>query len=71
MLYPTARDWRAAPAKRVTLFGMSGLGKTHVSNILRASGDWFHYSIDYRIGTTGSAPATWANTSPTTSSARR
>jgi len=51
MIYPTARDWRAAPAKRVTLFGMSGLGKTHVSNILRASGDWFHYSIDYRIGT--------------------
>ena len=30
---------------------MSGLGKTHVSNILRASGDWFHYSVDYRIGT--------------------
>ena len=32
------------------LFGMSGLGKTHVSSILRGSG-WFHYSIDYRIGT--------------------
>ena len=32
------------------LFGMSGLGKTHISSILRASG-WFHYSIDYRIGT--------------------
>jgi hypothetical protein len=30
---------------------MSGLGKTHVSNLLRDSGDWFHYSIDYRIGT--------------------
>jgi hypothetical protein len=30
---------------------MSGLGKTHASNMLRASGDWFHYSIDYRIGT--------------------
>lgn len=30
---------------------MSGLGKTHVSNLLRAQGDWFHYSIDYRIGT--------------------
>ena len=51
MIYPTADDWRAAPAKRVTLFGMSGLGKTHVSNLLRGSGDWFHYSIDYRIGT--------------------
>ena len=51
MIYPTARDWRAAPAKRVTLFGMSGLGKTHISNLLRASGGWFHYSVDYRIGT--------------------
>jgi len=30
---------------------MSGLGKTHVSNMLRDCGDWFHYSIDYRIGT--------------------
>ena len=30
---------------------MSGLGKTHVSNMLRAQGDWYHYSIDYRIGT--------------------
>lgn len=47
----TAEDWLLAPRKRVALFGMSGLGKTHVSNLLRASGDWFHYSIDYRIGT--------------------
>jgi len=30
---------------------MSGLGKTYISNMLRAHGDWFHYSIDYRIGT--------------------
>jgi hypothetical protein len=30
---------------------MSGLGKTHLSGLLRGSGDWFHYSIDYRIGT--------------------
>ncbi len=29
---------------------MSGLGKTHISKMLRDSGDWFHYSIDYRIG---------------------
>ena len=33
------------------LFGMSGLGKTHISNLLRAGGGWFHYSVDYRIGT--------------------
>lgn len=51
MLYATANDWRNAPEKRIMLFGMSGLGKTHVSNMLRASGRWFHYSVDYRIGT--------------------
>ena len=51
MLYPTARDWRDAPRKRILFFGMSGLGKTFVSNLLRDAGDWFHYSIDYRIGT--------------------
>ncbi|MCU9846919.1 ATPase [Defluviimonas sp. WL0024] len=51
MIYETAQDWRAADRKRVLLFGMSGLGKTHVSNLLRDSGDWFHYSVDYRIGT--------------------
>ena len=51
MLYPTAQAWRAAPQKRVVLFAMSGLGKTHVSTLLREAGGWFHYSIDYRIGT--------------------
>ena len=51
MLYSTAEDWRAAPRRQVLVFGMSGLGKTHVGQMLRASGSWFHYSIDYRIGT--------------------
>ncbi|MEW9920774.1 ATPase [Marimonas sp. MJW-29] len=51
MLYASAQDWRAAKRRKVLVFGMSGLGKTHVSSLLRASGDWFHYSIDYRIGT--------------------
>ena len=51
MIYNTPEQWQGAPNKRVLLFGMSGLGKTHVSNLLRASGSWFHYSIDYRIGT--------------------
>lgn len=51
MIYQTAQAWRDAPQKKVLLFGMSGLGKTHISNTLRDSGDWFHYSIDYRIGT--------------------
>ena len=51
MLYNNAQDWRDAPQKRVLFFGMSGLGKTYISNILRGAGSWFHYSIDYRIGT--------------------
>ncbi|MGB1235963.1 MAG: ATPase [Planktomarina sp.] len=51
MIYKSADDWLAAPKKRVCLFAMSGLGKTHVSNMLRHTGGWFHYSIDYRIGT--------------------
>ncbi|KPP91093.1 MAG: hypothetical protein HLUCCA08_14235 [Rhodobacteraceae bacterium HLUCCA08] len=51
MIYRTAQDWENAPHKRVLLFAMSGLGKTHVSKILAKTGDWFHYSIDYRIGT--------------------
>nr|WP_321253255.1 ATPase [uncultured Ruegeria sp.] len=51
MIYKSAKDWREAARKKVLFFGMSGLGKTYVSNVLRDSGDWFHYSIDYRIGT--------------------
>ncbi len=51
MIYRTAEEWRTASHKRVLLFGMSGLGKTFVSNLLREAGNWFHYSVDYRIGT--------------------
>lgn len=51
MLYPSAQAWRDAPQKRVLLFGMSGLGKTHIASLLRQTGGWFHYSVDYRIGT--------------------
>ncbi|MFO7603131.1 MAG: ATPase [Gammaproteobacteria bacterium] len=40
------RQWQH---KSITLLGMSGVGKTYLSNILRQS-DWFHYSGDYRIG---------------------
>ena len=51
MLYETGRSWIDAKQKKVLLFAMSGLGKTHVSSMLRSRGEWFHYSIDYRIGT--------------------
>ena len=51
MIYANSQEWRDSPAKKIIFFGMSGLGKTHVSNMLRRSGGWYHYSIDYRIGT--------------------
>lgn len=56
MIYASGAEFRAARDKRVLLFGMSGLGKTHLANMLRDApeqqgGGWFHYSVDYRIGT--------------------
>lgn len=51
MIYSSGSAYLNAPAKRVLLFGMSGLGKTTLSNMLRAQASWFHYSVDYRIGT--------------------
>ncbi|MDO9638615.1 MAG: ATPase [Pseudotabrizicola sp.] len=55
MIYASGADYLGSPRKRVLLFGMSGLGKTHLSNLLRDTapnaGGWFHYSVDYRIGT--------------------
>ncbi|MEE2775071.1 MAG: ATPase [Pseudomonadota bacterium] len=51
MLYETSDCWRQAPNKRVSLFGMSGVGKTTIAKVLRQTKDWFHYSVDYRIGT--------------------
>ena len=50
MLYKSAQDYRKAAHQQVLLFGMSGLGKTYLANMMRGSG-WFHYSVDYRIGT--------------------
>lgn len=41
------RDWSQ---KKITLLGMSGVGKSYLSSMLREH-DWFHYSGDYRIGT--------------------
>ena len=56
MIYSSGQDFRTASHKRVLLFGMSGLGKTYLANMLRdnspaGTGGWFHYSVDYRIGT--------------------
>ena len=45
----TVDSFRAWPHKKVTLLGMSGVGKTWLSSILRRH-DWFHYSADFRIG---------------------
>jgi shikimate kinase len=41
------RHWKN---RSITLLGMSGVGKTYLSALLRRN-DWFHYSGDYRIGT--------------------
>ncbi len=46
----STQEFRDLEHKSITLLGMSGVGKTFLSNILRKS-DWFHYSGDYRIGT--------------------
>jgi hypothetical protein len=46
----TVEEFRAWDNKCVTLLGMSGVGKTYLSTLLRRQ-DWFHYSGDYRIGT--------------------
>lgn len=45
----TLEQFRAWQNKSITLLGMSGVGKTHLSKTLRRY-DWFHYSGDYRIG---------------------
>jgi hypothetical protein len=46
----SVESFRAWEHKKITLLGMSGVGKTYISNMLRQH-DWFHYSGDYRIGT--------------------
>ena len=46
----SAQAFLDSPNKRVTLLGMSGVGKTRLANLMRDE-NWFHYSVDYRIGT--------------------
>lgn len=50
MLFSSVDAFVKAPRRAVTVFGMAGVGKTRLSNMLRAH-HWFHYSADYRIGT--------------------
>ncbi len=46
----TPQSFRAWQRRNITLLGMSGVGKTYISGLLRRH-DWFHFSGDYRIGT--------------------
>ena len=50
MRFKSGKDFANRPQKAVTIFGMSGVGKTTLSNLLQDEG-WYHYSVDYRIGT--------------------
>lgn len=43
-------DFERWEHRRITLLGMSGVGKTTLANKLPKR-EWFHYSGDYRIGT--------------------
>ena len=51
MIYKNKKEWENSTNKRVSLLGMSGLGKTKLSNMLQSTFSWFHFSVDYRIGT--------------------
>ena len=50
MRFASAAEFKAWPHKAVTLMGMSGVGKTTLANKIPKR-SWFHYSVDYRIGT--------------------
>ena len=50
MRFKSSKEFRSWPHKAVTVFGMSGVGKTRLSRLLQDH-RWFQYSVDYRIGT--------------------
>ncbi len=50
MRFKSPKDFKDWPSKAVTIFGMSGVGKTMLAVMLQKCG-WFQYSVDYRIGT--------------------
>ena len=48
----SAKEFRNKKNKRLTLLGMSGVGKTHLAKLIGENGDWYHFSGDYHIGAT-------------------
>lgn len=46
----TRDEFLACERRAITVFGMSGVGKTTLADAVPRT-DWFHYSADYRIGT--------------------
>jgi shikimate kinase len=46
----SANEFINTKNKRLTLLGMSGVGKTHLAKLLSKQDKYFHYSGDYRIG---------------------
>ncbi|MEQ1771435.1 MAG: ATPase [Devosia sp.] len=50
MLFKSPDEFVKSARRAVTVFGMAGVGKTRLAALLRRS-QWFHYSVDYRIGT--------------------
>jgi hypothetical protein len=50
MHFSKGHEFIDLPKKAVTVFGMSGVGKTTLARLLLDAG-WFQYSVDYRIGT--------------------
>jgi hypothetical protein len=50
MRFSSGKSFLRQKHKRITLMGMSNVGKTTLASSLPAT-DWFHYSIDYRLAT--------------------
>ena len=45
----TAKEFRSEKNKRLTLLGMSGVGKTHIAILIGENGGWYHFSGNYHI----------------------